>query len=420
MSGPAVSNISRCSSAPALIARGRAAQRCPLPRPSLKSADDWLADYRRLLGRAPRSPRRLPQRLAGQARRESRRVHGRRARVPPAPHAARRTMGWRSAQRSTSTSGPLRRSSPCVSSPHRASWCLRFGPTPSTSRNGGVRIGFTTTTAPSTCTVGGVWRFVMHGPDGRDYQNRITFEVRLSRPSASATHHGGCRRPRTRPISHDRDVSRTCGQGRTRLTLHAVFPSRPSADARDQATYRADKGALETAVAPRRSFGQIDPLSVGSCDPPVNSKVETVVALTPYLFFDGRCERGHRVLQKKTLGGQVQMMMRFKDGPDQTMCAPGNEDKVMHACVSIARHAGDAVGRPRADANRKLRGIRAVRSMPRDRPTRSDCSARARPRRRSPNAAGRDVSLPSASAWPPTASVCGWMVIGGSRADRAR
>ena len=22
---------------------------------------------------------------------------------------------------------------------------------------------------------GGVWRFVMHGPDGRDYQNKITY-----------------------------------------------------------------------------------------------------------------------------------------------------------------------------------------------------------------------------------------------------
>jgi PhnB protein len=59
------------------------------------------------------------------------------------------------------------------------------------------------------------------------------------------------------------------------------------------------------------------------------------VALTPYLFFDGRCEEAIE-FYKKTLGAEVQMMMRFKDGPDQTMCAPGNEDKVMHACVSIA------------------------------------------------------------------------------------
>ena len=36
--------------------------------------------------------------------------------------------------------------------------------------------GFTTTTHAYDFRPGGVWRFVMHGPDGRDYQNRITFD----------------------------------------------------------------------------------------------------------------------------------------------------------------------------------------------------------------------------------------------------
>jgi uncharacterized protein YndB with AHSA1/START domain len=38
--------------------------------------------------------------------------------------------------------------------------------------------GFTTTTHAFDFRPGGVWRFVMHGPDGRDYQNR---------PNASST-----------------------------------------------------------------------------------------------------------------------------------------------------------------------------------------------------------------------------------------
>ena len=36
--------------------------------------------------------------------------------------------------------------------------------------------GFTTTTHSFDFRSGGVWRFVMHGPDGRDYQNRITYD----------------------------------------------------------------------------------------------------------------------------------------------------------------------------------------------------------------------------------------------------
>jgi uncharacterized protein YndB with AHSA1/START domain len=35
--------------------------------------------------------------------------------------------------------------------------------------------GFTNTFTEFNFAVGGVWRFVMHGPDGKDYNNRIIF-----------------------------------------------------------------------------------------------------------------------------------------------------------------------------------------------------------------------------------------------------
>jgi uncharacterized protein YndB with AHSA1/START domain len=37
---------------------------------------------------------------------------------------------------------------------------------------------------------GGVWRFVMHGPDGRDYQNKITY-LEVVRPERLVYRHGG-------------------------------------------------------------------------------------------------------------------------------------------------------------------------------------------------------------------------------------
>ena len=46
--------------------------------------------------------------------------------------------------------------------------------------------GFTTTTYAMDVRPGGVWRFCMHGPDGRDYQNKIT-SSRSSSPSGSST-----------------------------------------------------------------------------------------------------------------------------------------------------------------------------------------------------------------------------------------
>jgi|SRR5215510_16077294 len=64
--------------------------------------------------------------------------------------------------------------------------------------------GFTTTTSAFDMRVGGVWRFVMHGPDGRDYQNRITFDeiVKPENPLPSRWR----RRPRTRSVSHHRHL----------------------------------------------------------------------------------------------------------------------------------------------------------------------------------------------------------------------
>lgn len=56
--------------------------------------------------------------------------------------------------------------------------------------------------------------------------------------------------------------------------------------------------------------------------------------ITPYLFLDGRCEEAIEFYMK-ALGATVEMMMRFKESPDQSMCAPGSENKVMHASFKI-------------------------------------------------------------------------------------
>ena len=60
----------------------------------------------------------------------------------------------------------------------------------------------------------------------------------------------------------------------------------------------------------------------------------------PYLFFDGRCEEALD-FYTGALGAKVEMMMRFKENPDPQpgMCAPGSENKIMHA----AFHVGDSL-----------------------------------------------------------------------------
>jgi len=56
-----------------------------------------------------------------------------------------------------------------------------------------------------------------------------------------------------------------------------------------------------------------------------------------YLFFDGRCEEAIE-FYKRTLGADVQMLMRFKDSPEPAqpgMVPPGSENKIMHASVRV-------------------------------------------------------------------------------------
>ena len=78
------------------------------------------------------------------------------------------------------------------------------------------------------------------------------------------------------------------------------------------------------------------------------------MSVTPYLFFDGRCEEAIE-FYKKALGAEVGMMMRFSETPEPHppgMCPPGSENKIMHASLridgaSIMASDGRAQGKPK-------------------------------------------------------------------------
>jgi uncharacterized protein YndB with AHSA1/START domain len=102
--------------------------------------------------------------------------------------------------------------------------------------------GFTTTTSAFDMRPGGVWRFVMHGPDGRDYENRITF-IEIVRPERLVYEHGGG--DDVEPVQFRTTVTFEDVGGKTRLTMRGVFPSAAERD-RVIATYGADKGMVQT------------------------------------------------------------------------------------------------------------------------------------------------------------------------------
>ena len=102
--------------------------------------------------------------------------------------------------------------------------------------------GFTTTTMSFDLRPGGVWRFVMHGPDGRDYQNRITFDE-IVRPERIVYRHGGGED--VEPVQFRQTVIFEDLGGTTRMTWRGDFPSAAERD-RVNREYGAAAGLMQT------------------------------------------------------------------------------------------------------------------------------------------------------------------------------
>ncbi|WP_111767043.1 SRPBCC family protein [Nakamurella deserti] len=101
--------------------------------------------------------------------------------------------------------------------------------------------GFTTTTRGFAFTVGGHWDFVLHGPDGTDYQEWITW-TEIAPPQRIALLHG---ESRDDPNAFESVLTLTADGGATHLEMRTVFPSR---EFRDEAVekYHAVEGGQQT------------------------------------------------------------------------------------------------------------------------------------------------------------------------------
>lgn len=88
--------------------------------------------------------------------------------------------------------------------------------------------GFSITTSHRELKPGGQWRYVMHGPDGRDYENLTTF-VEIAPPRLLKYKQGGA--ADGEPVSFEVTVAfEDLGGGRTKLTMRSLFPSQQARD----------------------------------------------------------------------------------------------------------------------------------------------------------------------------------------------
>ncbi|HTP23817.1 MAG TPA: SRPBCC family protein [Solirubrobacteraceae bacterium] len=101
--------------------------------------------------------------------------------------------------------------------------------------------GFTTTTRSFEFRVGGVWDFVMHGPDGTDYEEWITW-TEIVRPERIALVHGESRNDSN--AFESVLTFEPAGEG-TWIVMRAVFPTK---ELREEAVekYHAIEGGEQT------------------------------------------------------------------------------------------------------------------------------------------------------------------------------
>ncbi|WII70856.1 SRPBCC family protein [Bdellovibrio sp. 22V] len=84
--------------------------------------------------------------------------------------------------------------------------------------------GFTITTKSLNFSKDGIWDFIMHGPDGRDYKNKIQF-IDIEKPNYISYKHLGDGEGDTDVHFHSKIFFEEAGDG-TNLTMEQIFPSK--------------------------------------------------------------------------------------------------------------------------------------------------------------------------------------------------
>ncbi|THV24770.1 SRPBCC family protein [Peteryoungia ipomoeae] len=87
--------------------------------------------------------------------------------------------------------------------------------------------GFQNETHEMEFKVGGLWRYTMHGPDGKDWPNWIRYHT-ITPPTRIAYEHGG---EMDEPAHFDGVITLDAEGDRTRVTLTLIFPTEDARNA---------------------------------------------------------------------------------------------------------------------------------------------------------------------------------------------
>lgn len=121
--------------------------------------------------------------------------------------------------------------------------------------------GFTTTIEKMDVRVGGVWKHVMHGPDGKDYPNKSVFTEVIKPERIEFSHGGGRKGDPAAQFPHATWTFEALGD-QTKVTMHALFAS-----AADRGRVVKEYGAIEGGQQTlQRLAGYLPNMKAGKAD----------------------------------------------------------------------------------------------------------------------------------------------------------
>ena len=115
--------------------------------------------------------------------------------------------------------------------------------------------GFSTTTRSFEFHVGGAWDFVMHGPDGTDYQEWITW-TEIVPPERIALLHG---ESRDDPNTFESALTFASDGAGTRIEMRTVFPTKEMRDQAVESSHAIEGG--------RQTLAHLDAYVTGTLRP---------------------------------------------------------------------------------------------------------------------------------------------------------
>ncbi len=170
--------------------------------------------------------------------------------------------------------------------------------------------GFTNTFEIFEPRPGGKWKFVMHGPNGKEYPNDSEF-VEVTYPERIVINH--CCAPYFQVQAGFEDSA-----GKTKLTFRMLF--------QHEEEYNNVKGYVPQAN--EQNFDRLEAVLRKN----KRIKPTPMTQITAYLNFNGNC-RDAMNFYKDCFGGELSLMP-VKGSPMEARCPTAQHDQIMHASLA--------------------------------------------------------------------------------------